>query len=173
MQRLTNALLGATILLLVGCAAPVSTTTTTNTPESEATAPANTPQAPAEELTAEELVDSSWQLTTYGAPDAQITVIGTTPITLVFGNAGQVSGEGGCNAYSGTYQVADNSLAFSEVISTLRACVDADVTDQEQEYLQALQSTGRFERTGEGLAIWYDNETGVLNFVPTENTSGG
>lgn len=165
MQRLTNTLLSAALLVLVGCAAPLPTTTTANTPESVAT-------VPAAELTAAALVDSSWQLATYGAPDAQITVIGATPITLVFGNGGQVSGDGGCNAYSGTYQVADNTLAFGEMVSTLRACVDADVTDQEQEYLQALQSAGRFERTAEVLAIWYDNQASVLNFVPAANTGG-
>ncbi len=172
MQRITTLLLGAILLLLVGCSAPIPAATPGSNTEGIATLPANTPQVLAEELTAEELTDSSWQLTAYGPAGAETPVIGEMPITLLFDSAGQVSGEGGCNSYSGTYQVADNQVSFSQVISTLRACMDDNVTTQEQEYLQALQSSGRFERTDAGLTIWYDNEAGALNFVPAENSGG-
>ncbi len=167
MQKITNLLLSATLLLVVGCSAPIAPATPGSNTEGIATLPANTPQVLAEELT-----DSSWQLATYGPAGAETPVSGETPITLVFDSAGQVSGDGGCNSYGGTYQVADNQVSFSQLISTLRACMDDNVTAQEQDYLQALQSSGRFERTDTGLTIWYDNEAGTLNFVPATNTGG-
>ncbi len=47
----------------------------------------------------------------------------------------------------------------------MRACADNSITDQEQRYLQALQSAGRFEVSGSRLMIWFENGRGILNFV--------
>jgi len=48
----------------------------------------------------------------------------------------------------------------------LMACADESVMTQEQQYLAALQSAGSFTVTAESLIIQFDNEQGVLNFVP-------
>jgi heat shock protein HslJ len=61
--------------------------------------------------------------------------------------------------------VQDNTLSFTQVNSTLMACADERITQQEQQYFQALETTGRFELTDNRLAIWYDGERSVLNFA--------
>ncbi len=86
-------------------------------------------------------------------------------ITLKFEAENQFGGSGGCNSYSGQYQVEDGALLFSQIVSTLMACADERVTQQEQRYFQALEAAGQFELTADRLTIQYDGGRGVLNFV--------
>lgn len=112
-----------------------------------------------------ELRGTSWQLVSFGPAEAVTPVTGETPIMLMFDADGGASGNGGCNAYSGSYTLQDGSLHFEEIVSTLIACDDEVLNDQEVRYLQALRMTGRFTLAGDSLTIWYDGDTGTLNFV--------
>ncbi len=71
----------------------------------------------------------------------------------------------GCNSYSAQYQVKENLLSFGEINRTLMACEQPGIGQQEQDYLQALESAGRFELAGDHLTIWYGNGQGVRNWV--------
>jgi heat shock protein HslJ len=89
-------------------------------------------------------------------------------ITLIL-VGGQAGGFGGCNAYSATYQAEGESLSFGEVTSTLRACADEQMTQQEQQYFEALQTASSYVLEGNQLRITYDG--GLLTFetpIPTE-----
>jgi heat shock protein HslJ len=44
------------------------------------------------------------------------------------------------------------------------ACVDDQIMQQEQGYLQALNSSGKFEQAGDELRIEYNKGTDVLIF---------
>lgn len=139
-------------------------------PESPATPPAtSTPgaseEAPAAEANAAALENSQWHLTLFGAPDAETPVLPGNTITLAFGADGQAGGSSGCNTYGGSYEVQGDQVRFGEMVSTLMACADQGVMDQEMAYLAALQSAGRFEVNDDMLRIWYDNEQGVLIFA--------
>ena len=112
-----------------------------------------------------DLVGSSWQLVSFGPVGATNPVIDNTTITLEFGEDGQAGGHGGCNSYSGPYTVQGDSLQFGELISTLMACTDQAVTEQEQQYLEALRTADRFTLEGDTLQIAYKNDGAVLNFV--------
>lgn len=61
-----------------------------------------------------------------------------TSITLAFDGAGAVSGNSGCNSYSGAYAINGTSLSIGPLISTRMAC-EPDVMDQEQLYLASLR----------------------------------
>jgi pimeloyl-ACP methyl ester carboxylesterase/heat shock protein HslJ len=111
------------------------------------------------------LSGSSWQLVSFGPVGATNPVIGNVRITLEFGADGQAGGNGGCNSYGGSYTVHDNSLQFGEITSTLIACADQAVTEQEQQYLEALRTAGRFTIEGDTLKIAYQNDGGELNFT--------
>lgn len=115
--------------------------------------------------TASALAGTSWQLVSYGGSGAETPVIAGSTITLTFGVAGEVGGFGGCNTYGGAYTVQETTLTLRDIVSTLRACVDQTVTEQEVGYLAALQATGRFAITADTLTIWYDNERSVLTFT--------
>jgi heat shock protein HslJ len=100
-----------------------------------------------------------------GPPGSETPVVPGSSVTLQFEVDGQVGGSGGCNSYGGQYEVQDNTISFSQVMSTLMACADESVNQQEQQYFQALQTAGRFEVTGDQLTIWYNGDQGVLNFA--------
>jgi len=111
------------------------------------------------------LENTSWQLASFGAFGMEIPVIADSLITLEFSADGEVGGSGGCNSYSGVYQVQNDTLLFSEIVSTLIACVDEDVMQQEIDYLAALQVADRFVIAGDTLTIWYDSSSGMLTFI--------
>jgi heat shock protein HslJ len=117
------------------------------------------------------LAGSNWQLTSFGPVGATSPVTGNVTITLAFGKDDKVGGQSGCNSYGGTYIVQDDSLQFGELTSTLIACADQAVSEQEQQYLEALQSAGRFTLEGDTLEIRYQNDSGVLNFTRSTNTT--
>ena len=111
------------------------------------------------------LADSGWLLESFGEAGAETAVIDGSSITLAFEGNGQAGGHSGCNSYGGSYSVKGNTINFGEISSTLIACEDQAITDQEQEYLESLRNAGRFTVAGNSMVIWYDNDSRVLNFV--------
>jgi heat shock protein HslJ len=85
---------------------------------------------------------------------------------------GQFGGFGGCNSYGGAYEITGNQLSFHDINSTLKACVDEQVMQQEQDYFEALKSAGTFEVEGNYLTIAFNNGQGVLEFEKAVATSG-
>jgi putative lipoprotein len=126
-------------------------------------APTPLPEVPPAPM--DDLVGTQWTLVSYGPPGAETPVIEGSEVTLAFQEDGQAGGSGGCNSYGGPYVVEGGVLSFGEVVSTLMACVDEQVMEQEQQYFQALQTAGQYKLVAGGLTIYYDNGQSVLNFV--------
>ncbi len=67
------------------------------------------------------------------------------PNTFIqFKQDGVASGSGGCNGFSGSYEVSGNSLKFSPLASTKRGCV-GEVMEQEIAFFNALSKVASFE----------------------------
>lgn len=163
------------ILILASCVVPTLPTPVTpggTVPETPNALPDATGQTPVPTGTATSLENTSWQLVAFGPIDAQTPVITDSTITVAFAD-GEVGGSGGCNNYGGTYTVEEEHLVFSEIVSTLMACTDQAVTEQEIAYLAALQSAGRFAIADGMLTIWYDSESSTLTFVQATPVSPG
>jgi len=109
------------------------------------------------------LENTLWTLVSFGEPGAETPIVSGSTITLLLA-AGQAAGTGGCNAYGGSYQVEGNSISFGVLTSTKRACADAQATEQEGRYFQALESASEYVVEGDRLRITYDNGNGVLIF---------
>ena len=109
------------------------------------------------------LENTDWRLVSFGLRGAAKPLVEGSTITLML-TGEQAGGSGGCNLYGGTYQVEEGSISFDEITRTLRACADERMTDQEQRYLAALQSAGRYALDGNILRLWYDDGAGVLVF---------
>jgi heat shock protein HslJ len=126
------------------------------------------------------LENTPWNLVSFGPQGAEKALVEGSMISLLLAN-GQAGGFGGCNAYGGTYQVEADKISFHEIIRTEKACADNQVTEQEQQYFQALQSAAGYELDGNTLHITYDDGNGVLVFeaavqaipTPTVGTPGG
>lgn len=106
------------------------------------------------------LSDTSWALASLGDSD----VIGS--ITLEFDAEGRFAGSGGCNRYMGSYNVDDDTIRFSEALSTRRACMEEGVMEQEQTYFEALETAGTFAVSDDQLTIDYADGQLVYAAMP-------
>ncbi len=99
-------------------------------------------------LSVEDLAGAEWVAETIsGEPVAE-----NTRVTVLFGADGAVSGRGGCNSFTGSYEVDGEGLSFGPLASTMMACVDP-VMEQEQRFHQMLSSAHLVRRDGEQLVI--------------------
>lgn len=120
--------------------------------------------------TGELTIPSQWKLVSFSKSNAETPVIPGSSITLEFESKDQIGGKGGCNSYSGAIEMQGNMLTIKGITSTLMACADELVTEQELRYFQALQTATRFEISGDNLTIWFKDEQNKLSFV--KDTSG-
>jgi heat shock protein HslJ len=109
------------------------------------------------------LENTHWRLVSFGDLGSDQVPVEGSLVTLILAN-GQAGGYGGCNSYSGTYQVEGDSITFGEMVRTERACEDERITEQEGRYLQALESVARFERTDNLLVLSDADGNGLLVF---------
>jgi heat shock protein HslJ len=113
------------------------------------------------------LAGTNWTLTGLGA-DASTPVVADTTVTLAFDSAGHAGGDSGCNSFGGDYTTSGETISFGALISTMMACMDSNVMDQEQAYLAALNSADRYALANDQLTIWYDG--GMLIFTAAAAT---
>jgi heat shock protein HslJ len=97
----------------------------------------------------DELNGTQWQLVSI---DGEAVVAGST-VTLNFDEENSAGGSGGCNSYGTSYTIEGNSISFSMIASTMMACLEEAVTEQEVAYLAALQGATRFEIVDNQLVI--------------------
>ena len=97
------------------------------------------------------LAGTSWDLLSYLNPQGTtVPVVGGTNVTAFFGVNGEVSGFGGCNAYSATYSVINGSISISTVTSTNMVCDNVPgIMEQEAAYFIVLPTAATFQ-TGRG-----------------------
>src|SRR5690242_15708549 len=71
------------------------------------------------------LPGTNWKLASYGPTSAPQDAAADIETHLTFGSDGTVNGTMGCNSFSGTYNVQDDShITFGAIMSTLMACPD-------------------------------------------------
>ncbi len=138
-------------LLLAACVAPVPVQPEaparvllpTALPVAEVSLPATIPTR------TPPLVGTPWVLVALGdQADLQVVEPGSV-VTATFAADGTVSGSAGCNAYSAPYTVAgDRLISVGPVVATLKACPTG--MDQEQAFLQALESVRSYTITADG-----------------------
>ena len=75
----------------------------------------------------------------------------------------QVGGYAGCNHFTGSVTVSGEGIAFGPIASTRRMC--AVGMQQEDAFLQALESAHRFDISGEDLAIEDASGEVTMRFV--------
>ena len=141
-------------------AAPTATTEPTTEPAETAE-----PATPTPEGDTSVLAGTAWTLVSFGPAGAEEPVVPGSEVTLTFDAAGQAGGSGGCNSYGGSYQTDGDNITFGEIVSTLMACTDDALNEQESRFLAALGSASTFALEGDNLTIGYDGGQGVLNFV--------
>jgi len=107
------------------------------------------------------LENTAWVLQSLGQPGNLTPALENIEVTLVFSGDSQAGGNGGCNAYGGSYQSdTDGSLSFTDLFHTEMYCMEPGVMDQEQLFLDALLAAERYEVvdgtlhiTGDGMVL--------------------
>ena len=109
----------------------------------------------------------AWQLVAYGPAEAPIPAVEGVEAGLTFNEDGTVTGTSGCNGLGGDYTVAGDQITFGEFVSTLMAC-DEPIMAQEEGAHKVMTGTATYEIEGDRLTI--TNNAMVLVF--TRATAG-
>ena len=105
-----------------------------------------------------------WQLSSFTSGGEAHTPLEGTPITLEFSTQTDTGGSGGCNSFGGTYTVEDDTINFGELASTLMACEDEAVMDQEAWFFETLALVERYD-IADGDLILHTADS-MMRFTP-------
>ncbi len=108
-------------------------------------------------------IQGDWEVTSYYTGSALVSPVVGSSATAKFDGT-QISGTGGCNTFSGPYSVDDSVIAIGPLASTLRACADPAVDQQEQQYLQALALAKTFVVAGDRLDLFREDGGFAVSF---------
>jgi heat shock protein HslJ len=125
---------------------------------------AATPEIPETGDDVVNLEGTRWELESMGQRGAESPIVVGSTVTLEFQAEGMVVGQGGCNGYGGQYTVDGENIEIREIVSTLMACADDAVTQQEADFFQALQAADTYEVEGDRLTIFYNDGQEALVF---------
>src|SRR5262249_31947494 len=95
----------------------------------------------------------NWDVLSYYSGNAITSVVGDAKMTAQFA-AGQISGNTGCNSYSGPYPADGDAIKIGPLTSTKAACPKDDLAKQEQQYLAALELAATFQVSGDRLDLF-------------------
>jgi heat shock protein HslJ len=84
----------------------------------------------------------------------------TPKVNAVFGADGRVSGETGCNNYTGAYTTDGSKIKISGLVVTSRECIEAGVMDLQAQYLKALERATTYDLGENSLEL--RDDTGAL-----------
>jgi heat shock protein HslJ len=101
------------------------------------------------------LSKTSWDVTGYNnGKQAVVSPITGTNLTITFGDDGTISGNSGCNTYSGQYTLSGQSITISPLASTMRACIEPEgVAEQETAFLASLQQATVWNLQGNQMSL--------------------
>jgi heat shock protein HslJ len=156
-KQLFSFFMGVLIVVLAACAplpAQIPTAGVTNVPT-------ETPGIP---VTGTDLDHTQWMLVNFNDGGTETPIITGTNVTLEFQGNGQAGGSGGCNTFGAQYDAENGTISIRQIISTEMACVPEGITEQEQKFLDALQSADRYELTNNTLRLWYANGQNSMTF---------
>jgi heat shock protein HslJ len=102
------------------------------------------------------LEGTTWRVTQLGGESP----VGETILTARFED-GRISGDAGCNGFSGGYTTDGDTIEIGPLATTLIAC-PPPIDAQERAYTGALEQADRYEVGGETLTLFQGDETLVV-----------
>jgi putative lipoprotein len=106
-----------------------------------------------------DLAGTNWRLLSFdgAAPVAD------TEITMMFDAAKGISGSAGCNIYNGSYSPSNDTVSFTALVTTKRAC-NEPVTMQENNFILALTESAviTFATDGGQLILVHDGDVMIF-----------
>jgi heat shock protein HslJ len=136
----------AAALVLAACS------TSTGSSAKPSSSAAGSPGAAGSPAMTATLEGTTWQLTGYVGPAGNLLPVPAAVSASATFSAGTVSGNAGCNEYSGSYTVDGDKLTIGQVAATKKACGPAE-TALETAYLAALGKVATYSIDGESLEL--------------------
>lgn len=126
-------------------------------------------KAPPNVMTPAPLTGTTWYLTSFvDAKGTMWSPVSGAPISLLFSNDGKLSGNGGCNQYTGSYTISGYTLAISPTFArTAMFCGTPGVMEREDLYLTVLPQMTLYQITGNQLTL--SDGTGKITMLYTIN----
>jgi heat shock protein HslJ len=110
-----------------------------------------------------------WKLVEMTVDGARFDLTSDKTPTMIFGEESRVSGNGGCNRYSTTYDLTNKVIHFKPFISTKMACADDKRNSQEVKYFVAFGKVNKFKISKKSLSFTDKRKKTVLKFVPLDS----
>lgn len=111
---------------------------------------------------ANRLDDQSWALEQIGNRRTYAPIRG---VFINFDSSKRsVGGNTGCNVFGGSYTASRNTISMTDLISTMRACIEDGRMQTERELLDGLRRADTFEITNDNRLKLYDNGRILLTF---------
>ena len=108
-------------------------------------------EVPGDEKADSPLRNTTWTLTELGEVSVETADRQRTPNLTFAGDAPRVTGSGGCNRISGSFQLDGDRLRFGPLAGTKMAC--ANGMEQERRFLRALSKVERYRIVGRRLEL--------------------
>lgn len=109
------------------------------------------------------LAGSEWRPTEIDG----VAIAEDTKIFIGFGGDGRVHGSGGCNRFTGSYEVDGDMISFSPLAATKMLCPDP-IQQNEDRLFATLSRVTRFVRDRADLTLSDDAETPLIRLVQTD-----
>jgi heat shock protein HslJ len=103
----------------------------------------------------------AWKLTSYGPTGSPVPAVEDSEAGLTFNEDGTVAGNSGCNGFGGNYTVEGDRVTFSEIVSTLMAC-DEPIMSQEEAVLKVMTDSAAYTVEGNTLTLTNNDMVVVL-----------
>ncbi|MFC1464841.1 MAG: META domain-containing protein [Candidatus Brachytrichaceae bacterium NZ_4S206] len=114
-----------------------------------------------------DLAGTSWRVLSYNnGKQAVVSVITGTELTVVFDAEGRISGNAGCNAFTGSYKVEDDGkITIGPLAATRKLCNTPEgVMEQETQFLAALETAATYRIEGDRLQLRTADGAMAANF---------
>lgn len=109
-----------------------------------------------------DLEDRKWMLEAIkGVP---VSKAGRTAFVVFDRNKQSAGGNSSCNVFGGSYTSTGRTLRITEVISTMRACIEDERMSIEREFLDGLRQANRYD-IERGKLMLYRNDRLLLTLV--------
>ena len=115
------------------------------------------------------LEGTTWAVAGVNTGDALESSALTEALTLDFATDATVSGNGGCNSFTGSFTTDGDTIAITGLATTMMAC-EPDVATLEQQYTAALEAATTYQLSGTSLTLRDDD--GAMQVTATLATGG-
>jgi heat shock protein HslJ len=105
--------------------------------------------------TGQTLHGTAWQLEIEGAA-------GLAEVWIAFSEAGEISGNTGCNRIMASFESSTTVVTISPIASTMMACLDEVSAARASGFLKALEGAKRFTMTADELTLRDQTNTALL-----------